>query len=298
MAELLALNRPIVAGHAGGDQSWPHSTMFAFREAARAGVDVLEMDVQLTGDGVLIVQHDDTIDRTTERRGVVRDLSLGELQALDNAYWWSDEWSSRDQPSDAYVWRGVRTGATEPPPTYTADDFRIETFRAIAEAFPDHVLDIEIKVPGTVGDPEDMAFAIEGARVLAEEIEALGRTDSVIVVSFNGDVIKAFRELAPDVATSPSVEELLTWFFGTDDFDEQDVVAQVPPDFDGIEVLTPGIIERVRNEGLEIWVWPNDAATQENTEFYLDIAQLGLDGIIAGHPEDAVEIYRKNGYFG
>lgn len=298
VTDLLALDRPIVAGHAGGDQSWPHSTMFAFREAARAGVDVLEMDVQLTGDGVLVVQHDDTVDRTTERRGTVRDFTLDELQALDNAYWWSSEWSSRNQPTDAYVWRGVRTGDLEPPPTYTADDFRIETFRSIAQAFPDHVLDIEIKVPGTVGDPDDMAFAIEGARVLADEIAALDRTDSVIVVSFNGDVIKAFRDFAPDVATSPSVEEMLAWFFGTGEFDDQDVVAQVPPDFDGIEVLTPGILDRVRAEGLEIWVWPNDVAAQENAAFYLEIAQLGLDGIIAGHPEDAVEVYRSNGYYG
>lgn len=298
VADLLALDRPIVAGHAGGDQSWPHSTMFAFREAARARVDVLEMDVQLTEDGVLVVQHDDTVDRTTERRGAVGDLTLEELQALDNAYWWSDEWSSRDQPADAYLWRGVRTGDVEPPPTYTADDFRIETFRSVAETFPNHVLDIEIKVPGVVGDPDDMAFAVEGARVLAEEIEALGRTDSVLVVSFNDAVIKAFRDFAPNVATSPSVEELLAWFFGTGEFDEQDVVAQVPPDYDGIEVLTPGIIERVQGEDLEVWVWPNDAANQENAAFYLDVAQLGLDGIIAGHPEIAVQVYRNNGYYG
>lgn len=298
VADLLALDRPIVAGHAGGDQSWPHSTMFAFREAARAGVDVLEMDVQLTGDGVLVVQHDDTVDRTTERRGTVRDLTLAELQALDNAYWWSDAWSSRDEPIDAYVWRGVRTGDKEPPSTYTADDFRIETFRSVASAFPEHVLDIELKVPGIVGDPDDMAFAIEGARVLADEIAELGRTDSVIVVSFNAEVIRAFREFAPDVATSPSVEEMLAWFFGTDVFDPQDVVAQVPPDFDGIEVLTPGIIDRVHAEGLEIWVWPADASSQENAAFYLDVIQAGTEGIIAGHPEIAVDVYRRNGYYG
>ena len=298
VAELLALDRPVVAGHAGGDRSWPHSTMFGFREAARAGVDVLEMDVQLSGDGVLVVQHDDTVDRTTERRGAVRDLTLEEIQALDNAYWWSSEWSSRDEPVDAYVWRGVRTGDKEPPPTYTADDFRVETFRSVAEAFPDHVLDVELKVPGVVGDPDDMAFAIEGARVLAGEIEELGRTDSVIVVSFNGDVIRAFREFAPDVATSPSVEEMLAWFFGTDVFDPQDVVAQVPPDFDGIDVLTPGIIDRVHAEGLEIWVWPADADTQEKASFYLDVVQLGTEGIIAGHPEIAVDVFRRNGYYG
>ena len=60
---LLALATPINLSHAGGDQAAPHSTMFAFREGVLAGADALEMDVQLTGDGVLIVQHDDTVDK-------------------------------------------------------------------------------------------------------------------------------------------------------------------------------------------------------------------------------------------
>ena len=105
MRELLALGRPLVIGHAGGDRSWPHSTMYAFSQAAFAGVDVLEMDLQMTADRVLVVHHDDTVDRTTNATGRVRDMTYEELKALDNAYWWSEEWPSHDLPSDAYTYR-------------------------------------------------------------------------------------------------------------------------------------------------------------------------------------------------
>ena len=72
VGELLALGRPLVIAHAGGDRSWPHSTMYAFSQAAYAGVDVLEMDLQMTADRVLVVHHDDTVDRTTNATGRVR----------------------------------------------------------------------------------------------------------------------------------------------------------------------------------------------------------------------------------
>ncbi len=294
--ELLALERPVIAGHAGGDQSWPHSTMFGFREAARAGVDVLELDVQLTGDGVLVVHHDDTTDRTSNSSGAVRDLTLAELQVLDNAYWWSAEWSSHDLPADAYLYRGIRTGDLEPPASYTADDFRVETFATIAETFPNHILDIEIKIPAGANGQPDVEFGIAGAQVLADEIARLERTDSVIVVSFDSDIMAAFRGFAPDVVTSPATNEMLAWFFGTSDFTAADLIAQVPPDFDGIEVMTPEIVDRVKAAGLEIWVWPNDVATQETAEYYVEAVKLGADGIIAGRPAVAVDAYRAEGW--
>ena len=267
--------------------------MFSFREAALAGTEVLEMDVQLTGDGVLVVQHDDTVDRTTETTGRVRDFTYEEIAALDNGYWWSSEWSSHDQPEEAYIYRGIRTGALEPPPGYTADDFRVETFRSIAEAFPEHVLDVEIKVP-----QDDLAFAIEAAGELADEIEALDRTDSVVVVSFNDDVMAAFHEFAPDVATSPGTDQMTAWGLGAGELLPSDRILQVPPFFGDIEVLElPGVLDRAEEAGLAIWVWPNDASTQENADYYADlVTTYGIDGIIAGHPELAVERYRAEGF--
>ena len=97
--------------------------MYAFTEAALAGADVLEMDVMLTADGVLVVQHDDTVDRTTEGTGQVSTFTYDELAALDNAYWFTPDCGTcTDQPAEAYVHRGVRTGVVAPPAGFTADD--------------------------------------------------------------------------------------------------------------------------------------------------------------------------------
>ncbi|MCY3953146.1 MAG: glycerophosphodiester phosphodiesterase family protein [bacterium] len=66
---------------------------------AAAGADVLELDVQLTADNVLIVQHDDTVDRTTEANGPVAERTLAEIQTLDNAYWFAPgRWGDRSRP--------------------------------------------------------------------------------------------------------------------------------------------------------------------------------------------------------
>ncbi|MDG2028358.1 MAG: glycerophosphodiester phosphodiesterase family protein [Acidimicrobiales bacterium] len=294
---ILALGRPVVAGHAGGDQAWPHSTMFAFREAALAGTEVLEMDVMLTSDGELVVQHDDTVDRTTESTGAVSELTYDDLQALDNGYWWSDEWSSHDRPVEAYIYRGIRTGDVPPPEGYTADDFRVETFRSIAEAFPDHVLDVEIKVPRGDDGEADLDFAIEGAHVLADQVVELGRTDSVIVVSFDDDVMAAFHDVAPDVATSPGTANMTAWGLGGGELLPSDRVLQLPPSFDGLDVLRlPGLLDKARAEGYAIWVWPN-SRDQENGDYYAElITEFNVDGVIAGNPAEAVERYRAEGF--
>ena len=119
MAELVALDRPLVIAHAGGDQDYPHSTLYAYTQSALAGSDILELDVMLTADGVLIVQHDDTVDRTTEATGPVAELTLAEIQALDNAHWFVPGlWGDQTRPAAEYVLRGVRTGAVEPPPGF------------------------------------------------------------------------------------------------------------------------------------------------------------------------------------
>lgn len=72
-----------VIAHRGGRAYQPENTMAAFAQAVEDGADWLEFDVQMSNDGVLVVIHDETVDRTTNGTGAVADLTLSELKALD-----------------------------------------------------------------------------------------------------------------------------------------------------------------------------------------------------------------------
>ena len=69
-----------VVAHRGYSGKYPENTMLAFEKAVKAGCDEIELDVQLTKDGTVVVIHDETIDRVTNGAGFVRDYTCEELQ--------------------------------------------------------------------------------------------------------------------------------------------------------------------------------------------------------------------------
>lgn len=278
--ELLATDGVLNIPHAGGDQDAPHSTMFAFTSAVEAGADVLEMDVRLTADGVLVVHHDADTAKTTPEGLVVAETDLATLQALDKAYWFTpDCWPCQDRPAEESIYRGMRTGEVTPPAGFTADDFRLVTLEEVSTRFPTLPFDIEIKGEGAEG------LAVGSA--LADELVRLDRADSTVVVSFDSEVITAFHDAAPDVATSPGVAELTAWLLEGVPLAAYHRVLQVPPVFGGVEVLNAESVARAHSEGFAIWVWMDSPETQENEVFYRSLVDLGIDGIIAGRPAQA-----------
>ncbi len=72
--------------HRGFSGKYPENTMRAFKMANEVGADGIELDVQLSKDGEVVVIHDERVDRTTNGEGFVRDLTLAELKALDASY--------------------------------------------------------------------------------------------------------------------------------------------------------------------------------------------------------------------
>ena len=286
---LLALGRPAIIAHAGGDFDWPHSTMYAFTQAALNGTDVLEMDVMLSSDGVLMVQHDNTVDRLTNNTGLVSSFTAAELQAMDNAYWFSGGvWSDKALADDAYIYRGVRTGDQPAPEGFTGDDFRMVTFEEVSRAFPNHVLDVEIKLPENAAGEVEIDRAKEGARELARLIKETGREKSIVVVSFSDEIMTEFRNAIPDVATSPGQDSLVNWYLAGGALDPRDVIMQAPPVYEGVEVLTKETFDRAHAENRAVWVWMNDSA-QETTEFYNKLVALGADGLLISSPTKAPE---------
>lgn len=74
---------PLVIGHAAAAGEAPANTLAGVRAALDAGADAIEIDVQLSADGVPVLMHDITVDRTTNLRGRVRDLTFAQLQGAD-----------------------------------------------------------------------------------------------------------------------------------------------------------------------------------------------------------------------
>jgi glycerophosphoryl diester phosphodiesterase len=73
----------LIFAHRGYSAAFPENTMRAFYEAEKAGADGIEIDVQMTKDGEIVVIHDEKVDRTTNGTGFVKDLTLNEIQKLD-----------------------------------------------------------------------------------------------------------------------------------------------------------------------------------------------------------------------
>jgi len=88
-AEAVPFSMPTrgICAHRGASDSHPENTLAAFREAILLGAQMIEFDVAATADGQLVLMHDATIERTTDGKGSVSNLTLEEIQQLDTGSW-------------------------------------------------------------------------------------------------------------------------------------------------------------------------------------------------------------------
>lgn len=82
---------PLVIAHRGASGTAPENTMAAFRQAVEMGADMIELDVQRTKDGQVVVIHDATLERTTNGTGQVREHTYAEIEKLDAGSWFGEE---------------------------------------------------------------------------------------------------------------------------------------------------------------------------------------------------------------
>lgn len=271
--------RVLAIAHAGGEDEAPHSTMFAYKRAVSLGVSMIDLDVQITADGVPVVIHNDTVDRTTNGTGSVSAMTFAQVHALDAAYWFTATcWACTGRPAADYIYRGMRTGAVPPPPGYVADDFAVPSVEQVFQQFPDAYIDIEIKGTAPASFP--------AADALAELIDRYGRADRTVVASFDTGTLDHFSAVAPEVPTSATLEEVTRFFLDRQPIPHRQVL-DVPPFYDlngtEIEVVTPQFVEDAHRNGLAVWVWM-DSHQRENADFYNHLIDMGVDGINAARP--------------
>jgi glycerophosphoryl diester phosphodiesterase len=252
-------HRPLVMAHRGGNGLWPENTLYAFKQAVILGVDVLEMDLHSSADGVLVVMHDRTVDRTTNGTGPVTAHTLEELKALDAGYDWS--------PDD---------GATFP---YRGQGITVPTMAEVFAAFPTMPMNIEIK-------QTDPPLAAGFCRM----IRTADMVDRVLVASFHEEALAEFRRECPEVATSAGQNEVVTMYVLSRAFLEASYspaaeAVQVPEYRSGLRVLTPRFVNAAHRRNLQVHVWTiNEVESMER------MLVLGVDGIITDYPDRLMEL--------
>jgi glycerophosphoryl diester phosphodiesterase len=99
-----------ILAHRGASLQAPENTLAAFRAARAVGADGIELDVHLSADGVPVVIHDETLERTTDGRGRVDERTLIQLQQLDAGSWFDPAFAGEPLPTLEQVldWAGDR----------------------------------------------------------------------------------------------------------------------------------------------------------------------------------------------
>jgi glycerophosphoryl diester phosphodiesterase len=253
---------PIAFAHRGGAKRWPENTLLAFRNAMELGYRYIETDVHETSDGHFVCFHDDTLDRTTNGRGRLRDHTLAELQRLDAGHNFIN--------GGSYTFRGA--GA------------RIPTLEEALDLDPHLHYNLEIK-------PGDLALPIR----LWEFIEYHGVHDRVLVASEQDEATEAFRTRSKGrVATSPGRNRTLAFWaralvgaskHAMFPFD----ALQIPPSFRGMKVVTQRFVEAAHHHGIQVHVWTVDDPAEMQ-----ELLDAGVDGLMTDLPDILLEVLAEH----
>jgi len=243
----------MVYAHRGGSKLRPENTILAFDHGLSLGADGLEFDVHLSRDGVVVIHHDTTLDRTTSGRGAVAAMTAGELARLDAGYHFGE-------------FRGLAGGVP-----------RLDEVLARYPAIP---LIIELKV----NEPELAHRTIDAVR-------AAGAIDRVVLGSFGTRVLRAARAYEPALRTGSSREETrlalyrswVRWPVRRPPYREY----QVPELAGTTRVVSRRFVKYAHDAGLLVKVWTVDEEADMRR-----LLAWGVDGIITDRPDVAVPVVR------
>ncbi len=255
--------RAEIIAHGGGQGARPPNTIVALEAALAMGADVLEVDAQLTRDGILILRHDATLDRTTDMSGRIADMDYSEIARADAG---ANDVAGRD---------------------FSGEGIRAPKLSDALAAFPDARWIIEIK-PDTE----------EAARAMCRDIRAAGAATRALVASFHDAAMAAFRRACPEVATSMSSREatrfVLAAYVGLAKFLPLEAVAlQIPEESGGLRLVTPRTIGAARRRGVRMQIW-----TINDPEDMRRLLSLGVDGVMTDRVDllkDAVDAAKASG---
>jgi glycerophosphoryl diester phosphodiesterase len=246
---------PLIIAHRGDSAHRPENTLAAFASALELGAELIEMDVQLTKDGAVVVIHDPSVDRTTDGRGRLRDLTLREVRKLSAGY---------------PVHFGSSYAGERVPTLAEALSFLRERARAM----------IEIKSDSVTDDEEGGIEALTVA-----EVRRLGMEKDVALISFSRRALIRCRKLAPEVARGHVFERGKPGDFlaGAREAGCEVVMPHK-------SLLSNELRDRAREAGIKVATWVVDDPAELPR-----LAPLDLFGIGSNRPGVLMEALREEG---
>ena len=212
----------LIYGHRGASGHAPENTLEAFKLSMEMGADGFELDVHLSKDGQLVVIHDETVDRTTNGTGFVKDLTLAQLKELD-ACNGMEKYRGAKIPTLAEVFDLVKGTA--------------------------QIVNVEIKT--------DEYFYPDIEKKCLELVREKGVADQVIFSSFNHHTLLRMRQLSPEAKLGMLYLEIMAkpW-----EYAKQLNVEYLHPM--KMNIYVPGFAEGAREAGFGVNMWTiNDAET-------------------------------------
>lgn len=253
----------LVIPHGGGDGLFPENTLLAFEKTMAMGADVVDVDLQLSGDGVVIAFHDPTVGRTTGATGDVSKMTYQQLSQLDAGWAFTPSGPSAAS-GDAHPFRG--TGVTIP------------TFESILQKFPTTLLSLDLK-------NESIAMV----QPVCDLLRHYHRLNDVFVGSNSDPQILELRRRCPDVRTSAIMKDVYAsrdaQANGDTGFVPAVTVDQPPFRVDGRPIVNKASLAWAHEHGVAILTWVvNDEADMRL------LIDLGVDGIYTSFPDRLLKI--------
>ena len=267
--EMLRCDKVLNIAHGGGLLIRPAHTLLAYDQALEDGADMLELDIHETSDGVIVVMHDETVDRTTSCTGLIKEMTFAELRECDAGYNFTKD------DGETYPYRG--TGLVVP------------SLEEVLDRYPDTAVNIEIKQrePSIVDDLVDL--------VRQYEFE-----DKMVGASFSDEVLAEFRAAAPEIATSLGQDESLDyWLKSNAEIDPNYVppgeFLQLPVEYELggtiVQVLHPGFVPRVEELDMYLHIW----TVNDEDEMRWLIEVQGVQGIMTDDPPLLTRVIKELG---
>ena len=246
----------INVAHRGASSYAPENTFAAYDKALAMGVNHVELDVQLTRDGHIVVIHDDTVDRTTNANGRVADFTLAELRALDAGGWFSAEYKGE----------------------------RIRSLGETLEHYKGRLhFHVEIK-------QREIAGGL--ARRTIDMVRGYGLTDSVTITSFRKEWLEeatAYDSELPKgwlvpMGNEPWDDSIINLII---EQSKELGLAQVCPRAD---LTTPELVDRLHAEGFVV-----RCQGLFNEDLMRHVVDVGADGATVNFPDKMAEYLRVKG---